>query len=494
MGKINNAGTKAGKSHFFRAAKSGDKEIVLRFLQDGVGVDSRDPHTRAVLHLAAWRGHDSLVRELIAKGAVINAVDKHGFTALDLAARAEHKSTIALLKKHGAETATRCSLHGAILRGDLKAARSLLAKGADVNASESGRFPLTLAVETGREAMVNAVLEYKPDFKIAEAGGQSPLVTAINAGWKLPMIERLVAIGADVNGTGQWAWTPLFQAASQGDRQILAFLLSHGADWRATNGHSMTPLTIALNGENLDIARDLVLAGVEHDLVDLAAIGDAALVEKALKEGANVNEPGARGERALNAAAKRNHGDVVKILLDNGADPNAMGDDGVPLYHACRHSSTWIIGMLLDAGADPNGCAGSSSRGETPLHHLGYAAYENERGVMEAVQLLLRRGADPKICDNDGVDAIGRMKFWHRHDLARLMETHDAQLSEAKVDTLLTLDAVGQRLSVDLEFVQQLVKERRLEAVELKTDMLRVSEASLRRYVNGLKKVGGAHR
>jgi hypothetical protein len=191
----------------------------------------------------------------------------------------------------------------------------------------------------------------------------------------------------------------------------------------------------------------------------MAAIGDPFLVEQALKDGANVNDPGARGERALCAAAKHGHGNVLKILLENGADPN--------------------------------GCAVSGSRGETPLHHLGYAAYNNARGVTEAVQLLLRRGADPKICDNDGVDAIGRMKFWNRHDLARLMETHVAQFSEARVDLLITLDAVGQRLSVDLEFVQQLVKEGRLEAVELKKDVLRVSEASLRRYVNALKRVGG---
>jgi len=82
------------------------------------------------------------------------------------------------------------------------------------------------------------------------------------------------------------------------------------------------------------------------------------------------------------------------------------------------------------------------------------------------------------------------MKFWSRHDLARLMEAHVAQMSEAKVDALVTLDAVAQRLVVDLDFVQQLVKEGRLEAVELKKDMVRVSEASLRRYVNGLKRVG----
>jgi ankyrin repeat protein len=323
-----------------------------------------------------------------------------------------------------------------------------------------------------------------------EAACRSPLVAAINAGWRLPMIERLLELGADVNGLGHWGRTPLVQAADRGARDIVAFLLSRGADLKATTTHGMTPLTVALSGESLEVARDLVLAGAEHDLADVAAIGDSALVEQVLQSGASVNEPGARGERPLCAAAKRGHGNVVKILLDNGADPNGSGGGDVPLYLACREPSLRVMELLLDAGADPNGCGGSGSRGETPLHYLGYAACEDKRGVLEAVQLLLRRGADATMCDNDGVDAIGRMKFWRRHDLARLMATHVAQLSEAKVDTLITLDAVGERLSVDLEFVQQLVKEGRLEAVELKKDVVRVSEASLRRYVNGLKKVG----
>lgn len=122
---------------------------------------------------------------------------------------------------------------------------------------------------------------------------------------------------------------------------------------------------------------------------------------------------------------------------------------------------------------------------------LVQSCVENEPSIRDVVELLLWRGADPTIWDNDGVDAIGRMKFWDRHDLARLMETQVAQLAESKVDTLITLDAVSARLSADLDFVQQLVNEGRLEAVELKEDMVRVSEASLRRYVNGLKKVGG---
>ncbi len=489
MANFAKPGNKVNKTEFFKAARSGDEQVVLRFLKKGIDLDSRNAHARAVLHLAAERGHDALVKSLIGKGAVVNAVDKHGFTAFDLATKAGHKSTIALLKQHGGEAATKCSLHGAILRGDLRTVRSLLAKGADVNAAEAMRFPLGLALEQDSEAMMMAVLERKPDMKAAEAVCRSPLVVAVSSGWTLPMIERLVEMGADVNGLGQWGRTALLEAASSGARDIVAFLISRGADLQARTSYRMDALSAALQGEHLEVARDLVAAGVEHDLVDLAAIGDLALVEKALKEGVDVNEPNACGERALCTAARRGHGNVIKVLLDNGADPNGPGAGGLPLYVACREPKLRILELLLDAGADPNGCPGSGSRGETPLHHLGYAAYKNERGAGDAVQLLLRRGAEPTICDNDGVDAIGRMKLWRRHDLARLMEAHVAQMSEAKVDALVTLDAVAQRLSVDLEFVQQLVKEGRLEAVELKKDIVRVSEASLRRYVNGLKKV-----
>jgi len=44
MGKFDKSGGTAGRSQFFRAAKSGDEQEVLRFLRDGVGIDSRDPH------------------------------------------------------------------------------------------------------------------------------------------------------------------------------------------------------------------------------------------------------------------------------------------------------------------------------------------------------------------------------------------------------------------------------------------------------------------
>jgi hypothetical protein len=96
------------------------------------------------------------------------------------------------------------------------------AEGAGVNSAESGRFPLMLALETGREALVAAVLKYEPDVKVMEAACLSPLVSAINAGWSLPMVERLVGLGADVNGLGQWGCTPPFGAASRGARDILA--------------------------------------------------------------------------------------------------------------------------------------------------------------------------------------------------------------------------------------------------------------------------------
>ncbi len=106
---------------------------------------------------------------------------------------------------------------------------------------------------------------------------------------------------------------------------------------------------------SFQVRGDLIAAGVEHDLADLAAIGDPALVERALKDGADANERDADGERALCAAAKRGHGNIVKMLLDNGADPNASGNGDVPLYVACGNPRLSIVELLLDAGTDPNG-------------------------------------------------------------------------------------------------------------------------------------------
>lgn len=62
------------------------------------------------------------------------------------------------------------------------------------------------------------------------------------------------------------------------------------------------------------------------------------------------------GERPLHMAVALGHAEMVKILLDAGADPNAKGGtaEHSPLHAAVQNGNVEIVALLLNAGADPN--------------------------------------------------------------------------------------------------------------------------------------------
>lgn len=96
----------------------------------------------------------------------------------------------------------------------------------------------------------------------------------------------------------------------------------------------------------------------ELDLNLAAEAGDVRKVRKALKKGVDVNAE-AKGNRwtALHWAVYEHHKDVMQVLFDAGANPNAQGKQGIsPLQLAVvdHERDMEIITMLLDAGADRN--------------------------------------------------------------------------------------------------------------------------------------------
>lgn len=83
-------------------------------------------------------------------------------------------------------------------------------------------------------------------------------------------------------------------------------------------------------------------------------------------------------------ASEYGHIELVKFLLESGADLNMVDDDGwTPLHYASRHGNFEIIELLLDLGADINI---KNEKGYTALHY----AIINED--IEIVDLLLKRG------------------------------------------------------------------------------------------------------
>ncbi len=180
---------------------------------------------------------------------------------------------------------------------------------------------------------------------------------------------------------------PLHDAALSGDVKEVQILLDSGADPNAAlSDGGPTPLFFAAERGHPDVVALLV------------------------SQGADVNNPTHRGG-ALHIAAKRGNLEIVKLLLDAGADPNLLAGDPLvrPLHEAAYKGSVEVVDMLLDYGADVNGR--TEFRGQEPAIHFAAG-----RGHTDVVALLRERGFKPwtpdPIVASELVDAdleVGRL-------------------------------------------------------------------------------------
>lgn len=227
----------------------------------------------------------------------------------------------------------------------------------------------------------------------------------------LSVAETLLAAGAWPDGRASDEDcedpTPLHEASAQGGVEVAKALLKAGAgkdllasfdkDGQAAFRPFLTALSCAVENGHLEVVRALVEAGADVNLV----------YEDACEE-----------IPPLVAAAKQGNADVALALLDAGADVNGFGPDGFTALH--RAKDVRVMEVLLDAGADveqgvtqdydSHGCDEATPIGWlclkthqrfSPLQNLGYGCMaghvlSSESEIERAtamVQLLLRRGA-----------------------------------------------------------------------------------------------------
>ena len=130
-------------------------------------------------------------------------------------------------------------------------------------------------------------------------------------------------------------------------------------------------------------------------LMNAACDGDEARVEWLLKRGARLELADSDGYTALAWASTIGYTEVVELLLGKGA--LASGASHPPLYGASRNAHLDIVRMLLEHGADPNR---ATTGGATPLSAAA------EHGRVEVVRLLLQKGAIADAACLDGTTPL----------------------------------------------------------------------------------------
>ena len=160
------------------------------------------------------------------------------------------------------------------------------------------------------------------------------LLIACRAG-DLRAVQLLLNQGVDPNCTGKHRITPLIEAASRGFARMVEVLLKQKADVNALTTSSESALGYAAANGYTSIAGKLLKAGADPNcwvmlcgehasaLTMSAGRGEIATVKLLIAAGAN---PDGYEEwaRPVVLAARNQHADVVRYLLEHGADPNAQ--------------------------------------------------------------------------------------------------------------------------------------------------------------------------
>lgn len=339
----------------------------------------------------------------------------------------------------------------------------LILRGADVNVvSGHRRTPLSFAARAGDVIALEMLLQYDANVNISDDTGKTPIYFVPSTDDGLVIIRRLVQEGADVNHVDNDGYTALLQHARQSNTETLKVLIAEGADPLVTTKEGRSALQMASMYCISEMTRALLEAGANPQACDspggepllLASrclAGRAEAFSMLLKAGANPNVLNENGQTPLHIVCKSHstsdysdqllaakaliqyganvsatYTDVrmaaeqgvtpiglaarhvpdsikhplLKALLDAGAHPDGLDDQGVPAVVAACEDQFWeedTVKLLLDAGADSKF---KSRKGRTLLH------YATSSLNFRAVGTLLERNIDVNGKDNSGVTAL----------------------------------------------------------------------------------------
>ena len=239
------------------------------------------------------------------------------------------------------------------------------------------------------------------------------------------VIVVLTAFCLGLTAYGQQSTTPaspeqeFFDAIKKGNTAKVSELLKQNpALIKARTKKGTTPVMLAMFNRHKEIA-ELLATGIETNIFEATALGRIERVRELLKKDPTlVKAFSPEGFTALHG--NLNHADVVELLIDKGADINAVSQNAflaTPLQSALAMGWTDAAKLLLARNANVN-CRGEE--GGTPLHEVA------GNGQIELARLLLDHGANINAKDNNGKTPLTIAVESKQTAMAKFLRDHQA--------------------------------------------------------------------
>jgi cytohesin len=317
----------------------------------GQGLEERDSNGETALSYAARGGNKEVVAFLLSKGAQTSSGNENGATPLMLACCA-------------------CHLEVAQILFDATEGQGLEER------DSNGETALSYAASGGSREVVAFLLSKGAQTSSRDVEGNTPFMWACRER-EVEAAQMLfdATQGQGLDDQDEEGCTALHQAASEGHKEVVAFLLSKGADIIRSDANGRTPLLCACYA------------------------GDLELVQMVLAAGGRLEERDRDGGTVLHRAAFAGTKELVGFLLSKGVQADIKNDNmETALMRACYYGNQKVAQLLLKYTGD-QGVNETDSEGRTALH-LAMAYQWLANG--ECLRMLLLAGADPDIADNEG--------------------------------------------------------------------------------------------
>ena len=294
--------------------KTGVAEMIELINEGGINAASKDQliisdvthYTNSTpLMIASSYGHYDIAKALIDNGALVNLRADDGFNALMEAVRTDN----------------------------IKMAKLLIEHDSDINIkNKDGKNMIMIACENGNEEIFNLLLENNADINEKSSWGASALIYASEKG-NINIMQYLIDNGIDVNGKAdENGDTPLLWAVTgQNPYEASKLLIENGADVNATNNSGVAPATI-LAGSVPEVVKLLKDNGADLDtkftdddppIAIAASVGNLEIVKALVENGADVNYyPNDMNYTAIYHAIDQGYYEVAEYLFKNGVDLN----------------------------------------------------------------------------------------------------------------------------------------------------------------------------